>query len=584
MSLKVYRYAAAALCVVSLASAELYSYPWNSTIPHYNGSTVCRNLPGDRSWPGPQDWARLNASVDGRLIATVPLAAQCHGALYDEVECEKIQATWTRPEPHWQDPASIQNSYWLNNSCSPFTPDAGCVNGNIADYSINVTNADDVAAGVKFAQEKNIRLVIKNTGHDFLGRSTGKGSLLLWTHNLKDIKFLNYTSASYNGRAIKMGAGVQAFEAYAAAASNGVRVMGGFCPTVGLVGGYTQGAGHGPLNGEYGLAADNTLEWEVVTAEGEHLVASKEQNSDLYWALSGGGGGTYAVVLSLTTKAHPDGPVGGGSLEFKSENISADKYWDAVEHFHAHLPALVENQGLETVYTLSNASFYLNFLTWVDHTAEEVTALLAPITDYLSANSIPYTPVITDHPTFYGHYSQYTPDLPFGVYPVNEIIGGRLVPYSVVEENNSGLVAALRNITSDPEWILNGVAANTTHARVGNQPGDNAVLPAWRDNLVFFNLVRVWDPTSPISVLQEYERQMTYEKVPQLDRLTPGSGTYINEGDFNNPKWKLDYFGSNYDQLLAVKKKYDPNDLFYAIASVGNDVWEVAGDGRLCRA
>lgn len=99
MSLKVYRYAAAALCVVSLASAELYSYPWNSTIPHYNGSTVCRNLPGDRSWPGPQDWARLNASVDGRLIATVPLAAQCHGALYDEVECEKIQATWTRPEP-----------------------------------------------------------------------------------------------------------------------------------------------------------------------------------------------------------------------------------------------------------------------------------------------------------------------------------------------------------------------------------------------------------------------------------------------------------------------------------------------------
>jgi hypothetical protein len=77
---------------------------------------------------------------------------------------------------------------------------------------------------------------------------------------------------------------------------------------------------------------------------------------------------------------------------------------------------------------------------------------------------------------------------------------------------------------------------------------------------------------------------MTYEKVPQLDRLTPGSGTYINEGDFNNPKWKLDYFGSNYDQLLAVKKKYDPNDLFYAIASVGNDVWEVAGDGRLCRA
>ena len=408
--------------------------------------------------------------------------------------------------------------------------------------------------------------------------------MLLWTHNLKDVEVLDYNSESYNGRAVKMGAGAQAFEVYATAAANGVRVIGGFCPTVGLAGGYTQGAGHGPLNGEYGLAADNTLEWEVVTAEGKHLVASKEQNSDLYWALSGGGGGTYAVVLSLTTKAHPDGPVGGGTLKFTSEDIPADKYWDAVETFNEHLPALVENKGVELTYALSNASFYINFLTWVGHTADEVTNLLAPFTDYLSANGISYTPVITDDPTYYGHYSRFTPALPYGIYEVNEIIGGRLIPYSVVEKNNSELTAALRNITSDPEWSLNGVAANTTHARVGNQPGDNAVLPAWRDNLVFYNIVRVWDPKSPLADLQQYEHQMTNDKVPQLERLTPGGGTYINEGDFNNPDWKLNYFGANYPGLLAVKKKYDPNDLFYAIASVGNDAWTVAGDGRLCRA
>ena len=381
-----------------------------------------------------------------------------------------------------------------------------------------------------------------------------------------------------------MGAGVQAFEAYAAAADNGVRVMGGFCPTVGLAGGYTQGAGHGPLNGEYGLAADSTLEWEVVTAEGKHLIASKEQNSDLYWALSGGGGGTYAVVLSLTSKAYKEGLVGGGTLEFKSEGIPADTYWNAVEKFHEQLPAVVENKGVEMVYTLTNASFYLNFLTWVNHTAEDVTELLAPITDHLTANNISYTPIFTDDSTYHAHYVRYTPGLPYGIYDVNEIIGGRLVPYSVVEDNNAGLITALRNITSDPEWVLNGVAANTTHARAGTKPGDNAILPAWRDNLVFFNIVRVWDPSAPLSDLQAYEQQMTYDKVPQLERLTPGGGTYINEGDFNNPNWKIDYFGSNYPQLLAVKKKYDPKDLFYAIASVGSDLWEVAGDGRLCRA
>lgn len=69
------------------------------------------------------------------------------------------------------DPASIQNPYWLNNSCSPFDQDGGCVNGNIAEYSINVTSAADVAAGVKFAQKKNIRLVIKNTGHEYVNPS-----------------------------------------------------------------------------------------------------------------------------------------------------------------------------------------------------------------------------------------------------------------------------------------------------------------------------------------------------------------------------------------------------------------------------
>ena len=66
-----------------------------------------------------------------------------------------------------------------------------------------------------------------------------------------------------------------------------------------MVGGYVQGGGHGPLAASYGLAADNTLEFEVVTVDGRHLIASPIQNSDLYWALSGGGAGNYAVVLSL---------------------------------------------------------------------------------------------------------------------------------------------------------------------------------------------------------------------------------------------------------------------------------------------
>ena len=68
----------------------------------------------------------------------------------------------------------------------------------------------------------------------YLGKLTGDGALAIWTHHLKDIEFIDYHSAYYTGKAIKMGAGVQGFEAYAAADKEWLNVLGGECPTVGL--------------------------------------------------------------------------------------------------------------------------------------------------------------------------------------------------------------------------------------------------------------------------------------------------------------------------------------------------------------
>lgn len=153
----------------------------------------------------------------------------------------------------------------------------------------------------------------------YLGKSTGRGSLAIWTHHLKDIQFFNYEGPHYNGKAIKMGAGVQGIEAYRAADKVNLAVVGGECPTVGLAGGYTQGGGHSQLSSKYGLAADQALEWEVIDGRGRFLRASRTENTDLYWALSGGGGGTYGVVWSLTSKAHQDIPVSVVNLTFTNE-------------------------------------------------------------------------------------------------------------------------------------------------------------------------------------------------------------------------------------------------------------------------
>lgn len=86
--------------------------------------------------------------------------------------------------------------FFANASCDPFTErDARCEHGSYVTYAVDVRSAEDVASTLKFAKSKNIRIVIRNTGHDWNGKSTGAGALAIWTHNLKDIKVLNRTWA-----------------------------------------------------------------------------------------------------------------------------------------------------------------------------------------------------------------------------------------------------------------------------------------------------------------------------------------------------------------------------------------------------
>lgn len=501
---------------------------------------------------------------------------------------------------------------FTNQSCDPFTPRSqACLIGNYAIYSINVTEPNDIVAGLQFAQQKNIRLTIKNTGHEYvglipvigpkhldfvsansrsrltsdsyLGKSIGKGSLSLWTHNLKSTEVLDYKNLNYNGKAIKIGAGIQAFEAYEFAESHGLRLMGGECSTVGLAGGYSQGGGHSMLSSKHGLAADNTLEWEVITAAGQHLVASPTQNSDLYWALSGGGGGTYAVVLSLTTKAFPDGSVAGASLSFNTSTMSVDTYWELIGIWQTQLPKLVD-QGSMMVYSFTNTTFGLSPLTSLGQPKEYVASQLKPFIDELNKRKIKYSYSITVFPTFLQHFANYFGPLPDGIFPVAQVTGGRLVQRKVVKENNKALTSTFRKMVQDGTFYIGALVMNANHTVAGNQPGSNAVLPAWRDTLIDVLIVSTWNFKIPFKDMQAVENRLTNEIVPEITAVSPGSGTYLNEGDFQNQNWKQDFYGSNYAKLLGIKHRYDPNKIFYATTAVGSDEWAVQADGRLCRA
>ena len=276
---------------------------------------------------------------------------------------------------------------------------------------------------------------------------------------------------------MKMGAGVQAFEAYAAADQHGLAVVGGECPTVGLAGGYTQGGGHSALSSMYGLAADQTLEWEVFTGDGQLIKASRTENTDMYWALSGGGGGTYGVVWTMTSKAHKDIPLVGFNLTFTSAGVSKDAYYKAIEQYHALIPD-VTRAGGSSVHYFSNSSFAIGPITFPGELAtNDVQNLLQPLTDYLKSAGIKYEQNNIDFPGYLSAYGAMFPNS-LELSGIN-LYGGRLIPVSVIETNNEALTAVARNIAEDG-CVFTGVGINVSLAVAGDV--DNAVLPAWRDN------------------------------------------------------------------------------------------------------
>ena len=417
-----------------------------------------------------------------------------------------------------------------------------------------------------------------------LGKSTGKGALSIWTHYLKNISIYQYESANYSGSAIKLGAGVQGWEVLEAANARELRVVIATGLTTGLAGAFSQGGGHSDLSSLYGLAADQVLEWEVVTANGDRLTASPAANFDIYWALSGGGGSTYGVVISMTVKAFPDGPIGTAAITFSNLNASQNTYWKGVSAFHSNLLTWVESGGSAS-YAITNQSFSLIPATFPSTSKKDVTRLISPLKDALNGLSLHYSINVTIFPSYLTYISHYFGPLPYGPYAAAQVQGGRLLPYSVVQTKNEDLSNALREITSGGEFYIIGRGLNVSHSVAGNSPGSNAILPSWRESVATLITASIWDYTLPLEKNLMKEDRLSKSILPLLQSVTgDGSGVYMNEGDFRQPDFQTQFYESNYQALKGIKKKYDPHDLFYATTAVGSEAWAVAIDGRLCRS
>lgn len=312
----------------------------------------------------------------------------------------------------------------------------------------------------------------------YSGKSTGAGALSIWTHHIKDIQLVEYDGPHYQGPAFKLGAGVQVWDAYKAAHAQGLVTVGGDCATVGAAGGYTQGGGHSALSSKFGLGADQALEWEVIDGRGRLLTASRTENADLYWALSGGGGGTYGAVYSLTVKAHQDFHVTGIVLNFTADSADPDRFFDAVGYYHTLLPGYTAAGGV-SIAEVTNTSFLLTPLTFPAMHADEAATTIQPLLDYLDKAGIKYSMNITEFPSFLQHYDALIEPNPTQLVE-NGQYGGRFIPRSVIDSRNDDLTAAMRSITEDGATFVS-IGLNVSSAVVGNDVY-NAVNPSWRES------------------------------------------------------------------------------------------------------
>jgi FAD/FMN-containing dehydrogenase len=171
---------------------------------------------------------------------------------------------------------------------------------------VRCRTTNDVVAALAFAPSAGLEVSVRGGGHNVAGRAVTDGGVMIDLVEMKGI-------AIDPGRATaRAEGGVIWAELNAAAAEHGLAVTGGVVSTTGIAG-YTLGGGLGWLMAKHGLAADNLLAVEVVTAEGDILHVDAGSHPDLFWALRGGGG-NFGVVTSVTYRLHPVQTVVGGLI------------------------------------------------------------------------------------------------------------------------------------------------------------------------------------------------------------------------------------------------------------------------------
>lgn len=257
--------------------------------------------PTEACWPPPTVWQELATALGEGVLREIADAATVHSQCVAAIE--SYGGATAREAANG---TCIFAGSCVYQNCS----EGGAP--NIPTYSIKATKVEHVQTAVQFAQAHRIRLAVKSTGASYAVADQQPGGILVWMSYFPKYSeegvVENYTDScgTAHGPVIKVGGGETWGNVFGALAANGKYMMSsGAAVVVGASGGWLQGGGLGPFDRSLGLGVDNVVEFEVVAADGTLRTASACSEPDLFWALRGGGGGNWGVVVSQTSRVHP---------------------------------------------------------------------------------------------------------------------------------------------------------------------------------------------------------------------------------------------------------------------------------------
>jgi hypothetical protein len=394
------------------------------------------------------------------------------------------------------------------------------------------TGAADVIECVRFARECEVLVAVRGGGHSVAGKSVCDGGLVI---DLSAMKGIRVDPARRTVRAetgLKLGEFDRETQAFGLATTLGV------VPTVGIAG-LTLGGGWGNLHAKYGLAIDNVIGADVVTADGQLLTVNATQNADLYWGVRGGSG-NFGIVTSLEYRLHPVGPVFGGAVFHPAAKArEVLRFW---REYAASIPDELVVQGgsltlPDGVAAFGIAGCYCGPVSEGEKVLRPLRSFGPPMADAFGVMS---------YLQIQGMFESFFPP-------------GRLV------YTKSNFIRIMNDETVDAlvSWVGKSPSRYTFapfiehwHGAATRVPPTDTAFPhrqySW--NLLAWSM---WESPADSEKNIKWNRDCCAALRPFL--IPSAYSNYVtDEGEAIT----REAYGPNYERLVALKKKYDPSNFF----------------------